>query len=257
MAFEFVRGPFDTEPPAVDFGPHTVKLLVGPEDGHKEFIVHKALLCASSQFFERAFSGSFVEGQTQEMKLPEENPQLFRYFVDWLYMGKTYPRSRLAALAAKIWTVDLFWLKVYSLADRIMCPGLQATAYSRTLYHFCSDLPRVPSRDFISYLFDEECPFSMQMYVVEHIAYWLPKSMDQDDWAKLFEVNDRFGKEMALAMVRRNKRGSDFLHPCKQDDFESKHGFDLRGLRAQARERDEKYPTGPEKDELQKPQLRE
>lgn len=48
----------------------TVLLIVGA----KEFRItcHKFLLTYYSTFFDKAFSGSFVEGHTNEIKLPED-----------------------------------------------------------------------------------------------------------------------------------------------------------------------------------------
>ncbi|KAJ9610276.1 hypothetical protein H2200_005053 [Cladophialophora chaetospira] len=235
------------EPPKLPRGLLTIKLTVGPEYDQQEFVVHKDLLCATSKFFERGFSGGFAEGTTQEMKLPEEEAQVFAFFCDWLYRGNNAWRDRSLEAALELWHADSFWLKVYKLGDRIMSPALQMVAYVSLIRLFNSYESTIPSRDFVFSLFEDDSPLAIQMYVVEHVAYWLPKSQNKDDWAQLFSVHERFGMEMALAIVRSQSKGEDFMHPCKQDRFEEKLGFDFPGLEAQARSADEIPPKGAKK----------
>ncbi|PQE07901.1 btb poz domain containing protein [Rutstroemia sp. NJR-2017a WRK4] len=45
------------------------------------FVLHKSFLCYASPFFDAAFNGNFVEGQTQSMKL-ETSEQAFGMLVD-------------------------------------------------------------------------------------------------------------------------------------------------------------------------------
>jgi len=64
-------------------GSETVSVLVGKK--RKEFNVHKKLICQASKFFNDAFSGPFKEGQENRMHMPEDDPEVFSCFVDWLY----------------------------------------------------------------------------------------------------------------------------------------------------------------------------
>ena len=64
-------------------GSETVAVFVGKK--RKEFNVHKKLICQASKFFNDAFSGPFKEGQENRMHMPEDDPEVFSYFVDWLY----------------------------------------------------------------------------------------------------------------------------------------------------------------------------
>lgn len=65
----------------------TVTLYVGPEE--IPFQVHRDLLCNTSQFFNSAFTGDFEEGQTQSMRLPEDDAEMFEEILQLLYT-KTY-----------------------------------------------------------------------------------------------------------------------------------------------------------------------
>ena len=67
-------------------GTELVKLYIGPD--RKEFVVHKTLLCKSSNFFAGAFEGSrFPEGREGVMYIPEKHEIVFMHYVEWLYRG--------------------------------------------------------------------------------------------------------------------------------------------------------------------------
>lgn len=51
------------------------------------YLVHKELLTSASLFFAAALNGTFAEGLDQEVRLPEEKPEIFEWFLQWLYTG--------------------------------------------------------------------------------------------------------------------------------------------------------------------------
>lgn len=69
-------------------------MLVGPDE--QRFDLHKGLLCSISDFFNTALTGTFIEANGT-IKLPEQSPATFKYFVYWLYTrslkGFYYPRT--------------------------------------------------------------------------------------------------------------------------------------------------------------------
>ncbi|KAK6001450.1 hypothetical protein QM012_002781 [Aureobasidium pullulans] len=62
-----------------------VTIEVGIEKEH--FVIHQSFLCAKSQYFTKALSGSFKESITRSIELPDVSPILFRIFVAWIYHG--------------------------------------------------------------------------------------------------------------------------------------------------------------------------
>ena len=60
-----------------------VEVIVGPQN--QVFPLHKEILCAVSSYFRSALEGSFVEGLTQKIELPEDDVTVFKYFRVWLY----------------------------------------------------------------------------------------------------------------------------------------------------------------------------
>lgn len=59
--------------------------MVGPLNKAKEFFIHRPLLTSNSLFFAAALDGQFEEGHTQTVNLPEEAPDSFAFFAQWLY----------------------------------------------------------------------------------------------------------------------------------------------------------------------------
>ncbi|KAK5209067.1 hypothetical protein LTR41_005466 [Exophiala xenobiotica] len=231
-------------PPRLNWGTQTVKVIVGTTQ--KEYVVHKRLLCVASKFFERALNGQLAASLSQEVKLPEDDPVLFACVYDWLYFGLVQRVDSLAFIHARsLWYDDHVWLQIYRMADRMMMPGLKALAFKSAATSFGNHLAYIPSREFLKSLFEDEAPLALRMYVVEHVAYWLPKSANKDQWGSLFMVHDRFGAEMALAMLRSQAEGNLFQHPADQVDFLKNHGFDLDELRQEARAADDEIGAQP------------
>ncbi|KAF4556271.1 Hypothetical protein D9617_1g081470 [Elsinoe fawcettii] len=60
-------------------------ILVGP--AKVKFVLHTELLVSVSPFFAAALQGHFAESASQIVTLPEEKPDMFEWFVQWLYTG--------------------------------------------------------------------------------------------------------------------------------------------------------------------------
>jgi hypothetical protein len=232
--------------PRVARGTLIARVLVGPEK--KEFRIHKNLLVAASPFFKEALNGRFAEAGSQQVSLPEHDPETFELFCDWLYAGTLVSDCRSLSIIRQELPADMCWLMVFQLADSLMIPGLQLEAYNRitSLFNRPSNLSssgsnnvRMPTKDFLSSLFGEGYPLALQMHVVEHVAYFLPKSANETDWAANFTAHDRYGTEVAMVIVRSHTKHT-FLHASQQASFAENHGFDLSALEAQARAADEK-----------------
>lgn len=52
-----------------------------------KYLIHKELLTSASPFFAAALNSTFAEGMDQTVRLPEEKPEIFEWFLQWLYTG--------------------------------------------------------------------------------------------------------------------------------------------------------------------------
>jgi len=100
----------------------------------KKFTVHKALLCESSDFFKKGFMGGFKEAQEKEMSLPEDNPEAFSLFLDWLYTH-TLPICSTEAQLDDLYRLYFFAEKIcqMNLADKAIDRIQQVHKYNPQL----------------------------------------------------------------------------------------------------------------------------
>ncbi|KAI9876477.1 MAG: hypothetical protein M1830_006433 [Pleopsidium flavum] len=78
------RAPASGEGKRPSFGAQTiVNVIVGSEK--RNFGIHKDLLKHHSTYFDAALTGTFKESQEGLVLLPEDSPDVFELFVNWLY----------------------------------------------------------------------------------------------------------------------------------------------------------------------------
>ncbi|KAF5876314.1 putative btb poz domain containing protein [Botrytis fragariae] len=82
-------------------GNELVQIIVGPE--LKEFFAHKTLIRSTCDFFDKAFNGRFKEGIENKMLLPEDDPEVFEIFVNWMYSEHLRGGSKEPMLIINIW----------------------------------------------------------------------------------------------------------------------------------------------------------
>ena len=68
--------------------PTMVTIYVGPTK--EKWVLHESMLCNQLAFFKGAFQGSFYEGSSKTMNLEEDDPVVFKMFVDYLYNSKVF-----------------------------------------------------------------------------------------------------------------------------------------------------------------------
>lgn len=64
-----------------------VSITVGSEDRKRTFYVHKDQLVHKSAYFRTSLESEFLEGQTQQVLLDQDDPNVFDIFVQWIYKG--------------------------------------------------------------------------------------------------------------------------------------------------------------------------
>ena len=88
---------------------------VGSGDAKKVWHLPEKLLKSKSTFFTAALQGGFAEGVSKSVTLPEEDPELFDNFVEWLFVGFNQNAE---------WDGDTLVFQ-WTLGDRLGCPLMQ------------------------------------------------------------------------------------------------------------------------------------
>jgi hypothetical protein len=83
------------------------------------FHAHIDLLCTSSTFFNKALNGEFKEGIDKVVPMPDDEPEIFLEFLNWLYDRKHFNGMPL------VFVDVLKWCKLWILADKLDVPALQ------------------------------------------------------------------------------------------------------------------------------------
>jgi hypothetical protein len=97
--------------------------------GGKICFVHSSLLCRESKRFAALLTGSFYESENLEIHLPEEEPDVFACFVQYLYCTSLEgPGSRMLTssslkAAAPTWVLG----QLYVMAERLVADRFKAT----------------------------------------------------------------------------------------------------------------------------------
>lgn len=58
-----------------------------PDASMQEFFVHQSLISARSEFFAKALRGDWKEAQQREVSLPDDEAEVFRLYLQLLYIG--------------------------------------------------------------------------------------------------------------------------------------------------------------------------
>ncbi|KXT06910.1 hypothetical protein AC578_7169 [Pseudocercospora eumusae] len=70
------------------YAPETVRIIVGPNK--RAFTVPRALICAKSDYFNKAFQQHFEEGKQGVIPLVDVKEWVFECFVGWLYTERIF-----------------------------------------------------------------------------------------------------------------------------------------------------------------------
>ena len=117
-------------PPSLNFASSkVVTILVGP--AKTPFTIHKDLLCAHSPFFEKCLKSSFLERQRDEVELPEDSPEVFEHFVNWIYREDVFEPTDETSVDLAIHT--------YVFADKLCMPALKNRLMTKIRVYYRSN----------------------------------------------------------------------------------------------------------------------
>ncbi|KAL8952333.1 MAG: hypothetical protein Q9222_001744 [Ikaeria aurantiellina] len=186
---------------------------VGSSNERESWNVHMKLLAHASPFFASAFNGYFSEAVTKSIELPEDNPDAFRLFVQWLYSGKsvtreTYEKQENGKYKRK--DIVAFACSVWHLGDKLLCPIFKDFAIIRLIAHF--SMRYIMEKD-AEQIYEISPPESSIRKLAVDQVLWDIKSVSEhrmkamtwnaSDWAASFDQVDDYAKDILERLIAR------------------------------------------------------
>ena len=176
---------------------------VGQEPLQQSFHLHKQLLAQASDYFDRALNGDFKES-AGTLVLKHHCPIAFEAVYQWLYSGQKPEADRFESFEdiSKFYHDDdiwhqLFYLRLFSLADETMIVDLKIHAYDTLTKRFFPKGPSaMPETNFLKELFETDTPLTLlQEYLVDYAAWIISNRVAKDPgvWAAAFREVPLYG----------------------------------------------------------------
>ena len=97
-------------------------MTVGPQGAATTWHLPKALLTHKSPFFAAALNGSFAEAKMNSVTMPDDDPNIFRLWVQWLFVGN------ITCQISGIEDINNVLVKAWILGNKLGCHNFQNEA---------------------------------------------------------------------------------------------------------------------------------
>jgi len=201
-----------------NLGTDFVTIYVGKE--RKEYNIHKKVICDTADYFSKAFTGAFQEREGV-MNLPEESPDAFGLFVDWLYKGivPSVPSQKhlerlfkLYVFAEKLCLIELANKAMDKIKNLSECYPSAKTTTAMASYAFQNTFTDSPLRhwavqDFVRHLDERRLPGIPNARLSEDLNHLCLKN---DDFFEGYFSFLRMNDHEELPNPRENQSNCDF-----------------------------------------------
>lgn len=176
-----------TTDPLCRYAGNIVTIEVGTRD-KTEFRVHEFIIKENSDFFRAALDKKWKEGQSLTVKLPEDSPETFSAYVEWLYSTKDN-EAEFVSLA-----------EMYVLGEKIQSSTF-CDAVIEEMLRACNASGVIPSINAVNALYSGTPPFSparrfmADVWALKAEPEWL-KDGDYDE-----EPHPEFVTDLAIALL--------------------------------------------------------
>lgn len=177
-----------------------ITITVGESEAR--FQAHKDLLCQRSPFFNGALTRDFKEASENAVTLPEDDPDTFERFLQWVYSG-TYVLSGIGT-DDEVDERYIQLVQLYTLADKLEVPALKKSVVDE-LFVMKSNPDKPPQIEVISYVYEntrERSPLRKLMvaWLVWHVEYsWYTTPVAASFLAQCPD----FAADLVVALARR------------------------------------------------------
>lgn len=176
------------------------------------FYVHETLVRASSEFFDKAMGSDWKEATERVMRLPDDDPAVFRLYMHWLYTGTLPCRIDEPGDTGNMEYLQL--AKSYVLADKLMATDFADVIIDAMINKASSKasdgLRWYPVGEVIRYLYANTLPSSpvrrllVDFYVSHGQKDWIT------EWAKSEDLSKEFLFGLAVGLYEKSP-GDDLI----------------------------------------------
>ena len=176
---------------------------VGSGNAEKVWHLPEKLLKSTSTFFTAALEGGFAEAISGNITLPEEDPDIFEYFVEWLYVGYDQEPAFEPDFSVSLWT----------LGDRLGCPLMQDDAMCDLLqYYSMYYIEEVTLKQ----IYKGSAPGSkIRQFAVDQCLFDLNQNDNESSYLQFVNDSEDFAQQLAAAIVLLGS--GDRINPCHDE----------------------------------------
>jgi hypothetical protein len=211
-----------------------VTILVGPQK--TSFVAHK-ILCAKSEYFEKAFNGEFRE-RNGVIELPEDIPKAIGCFLDWVYTGKIDYSTVQSAEDCESFSQETLY-PAYFLAQKLVLNSFQNEVMNTIQRSHYREEYLMPAED-IKMIYENTLPGSkIRLYCQVVVVHCIADQNFRPDGApmQIAELRNYAGlystvPDFALDVMRFQGNHGDVFYFDPRQDFRSRRdpGFGSDGF---------------------------
>ena len=167
---------------------------VGSGNAKKVWHLPEKLLKSKSTFFTAALEGGFAEGLSKIVTLPEEDPDLFENYIEWLYVGFNESTEWDGETLVDQWT----------LGDRLGCAVMQDDVMCKLIKYY-DDL--VIDLDTLQKIYEVSAAGSkIRQFVIDLCLHDIRQvssdlTVVQSIYEQFLEKNEDFAQELGKATI--------------------------------------------------------
>ncbi|KAK5120539.1 hypothetical protein LTR85_006195 [Meristemomyces frigidus] len=203
MAREMVDSRYEHET-GLNIDGGTIEVIVG--SGNVRFYVHENVVCSRSCFFDAALGKEWAEGVERVVTLPEDRPEVFKAYLQWLYSGRINSVKQRDPRDYRLLS------RMYALGEKLIDPESQDRVLDAILAiaRFRDDRGRqkFPADEAISIIYDATPPGSpaRRLLVDLHMRHggsgWISNHRD--------DVHRGYALDLATELLKeRSAKGSE------------------------------------------------
>ncbi|EKD16219.1 uncharacterized protein L3040_009541 [Drepanopeziza brunnea f. sp. 'multigermtubi'] len=196
-----------------------VTIYVGPD--RKCWTVHENLICDRTRFFRSAFRGGFAETTEKSIWLEDDDPEIFKLFVEWLYGSDLRCKEKDMRIPghARDKNHPFDWYGLEAFGHKIASDEVVEVArdVSESCW-LCDPFKRTVKVQEVQFVY-EKCPDSspFRENIEERTLemYLDPNFGDFEHWARLITCNKTYAEAIGKSLKEHMSLELPFDEPCE------------------------------------------